>query len=283
MSGIRAAEPGIRSVGIVGLGLIGGSLARDLAARGVRVQAWDHDPAALHAAVDTGVVHSALDDSLTDVAGLDAVVIALPVTAAVDFIARNAVRLADVPLVTDVCSTKHTIVRQAARLGLAGRFIGAHPFAGDHRSGWQASRTGLFRDATIYMCPGDAVPVDLVGRLRGMWESVGAVPEIIDPVAHDRQLAWTSHLPQTTATALARALNGAGISRRLCGPGGRDMTRLADSSADIWTPIALDNAEPLCEAVAGLERELATFREALSRADEQAVRRFFELHGVERV
>jgi prephenate dehydrogenase len=269
----------VRSVGIVGLGLIGGSLARDLAARGVRVHAYDRDPATLRAALHAGVVAASLDASLENVADLDAVVLAVPVTAALDILERASARLARVPVVTDVCSTKQTIGHTAERVGLGKRFIGAHPLAGDHRSGWDASRIDLFRGATVYLCPGTDTAAGPVAALRELWQNLGAVPEIIDPAGHDRLLAWTSHLPQAAATALARALSATGIPPDSLGPGGRDMTRLAGSSPDVWTPIALDNSASLCGALNRLETELATLREALARADHDAVRRFFDLTG----
>ncbi|MGH7448275.1 MAG: prephenate dehydrogenase dimerization domain-containing protein, partial [Longimicrobiales bacterium] len=108
------------------------------------------------------------------------------------------------------------------------------------------------------------------------------VPETIEAGEHDRLLAWTSHLPQAASTALARALGRAGVHLDRLGPGGRDMTRLAHSSADIWTPTALDNAASLSRALACLESELAALREALEREDGQAVREFFDLRVGER-
>lgn len=280
---VIAGDSPIRSAGIVGLGLIGGSLARDLAASGVRILAWDRDPEVLNGALDSGVVASGLDAALTNAHDLDVIILALPVDVAAEVLARTAHVLANVPIVTDVCSTKQSLARTAARLGLADRFIGGHPLAGDHRSGWAASRTGLFRDAIVYICPETSTPDPCVRALGDMWRAVGAIPEIIDAAAHDRQLAWTSHLPQVVATALVRALNGAGLHEALLGPGGRDMTRLAASSADMWTPIALDNAAALSDAMRGLEHELAALREALDGADEQGIRRFLEPHAGTRV
>lgn len=265
----------IRSVGIVGLGLIGGSLARDLSLRGIRVCAYDRNAAALRAALDAGVASSLLDASCADAADLDAVVIALPVHAALEFLAAAADRLARVPLITDVCSTKSTIVQAAQRLGLE-QFIGAHPLAGDHRAGWAASRSGLFAGATVYLCPTDATPAAPLAMLHQLWEHTGAIPEIIDAEAHDRLVAWTSHLPQAASTALARVLARSGIPLDRLGPGGRDMTRLAQSHADTWTPIALDNAKSLSTALAALERELAALRDALDHDDRAAVHGFFE-------
>lgn len=264
----------VQSVGVVGLGLIGGSLARDLAARGIRVQATDSDPASVRAALDAGVVHSELDSAL-NVDGIDALVLAVPLNAALHIIDHRADQLRRIPLVTDVCSTKHSISQVAVRAGLIDRFVGSHPLAGNHRSGWLSSRTDLFRAAPVYVCPAPGTPTPLIHSVCALWDSIGALPETMAPAAHDRLLASTSHLPQVIATALARTLARDAISLERLGPGGRDMTRLAGSSADLWTPIALDNATHLLAAIEGFELELATMREALIRSDADGIRDYF--------
>lgn len=277
--------PGIHSVGIIGLGLIGGSLARDLTVRGVRVHAADADPRSLRSALAEGAIDNLLEPSLDGLDRLDMVIIAVPVSAALKLFRHQAAPLAAAKLITDVCSTKQSLMQAAAEAGLADRFVGGHPLAGDHRAGWSASRRDLFRGATVYLCNCDQhdpqehayeARETPLARVRRMWESVGARCELIDAREHDRTLAWSSHLPQAASTALARALDCAGISRDGLGPGGRDMTRLALSSPDMWTPIAMDNAASLGPALAQMECELARLRDALARADEDAVRRFFE-------
>ena len=268
----------IRTVGIVGLGLIGGSLARDLAHRGIRVHAYDTDADTLRAALEEGVIEATLDAALGAVSGLDAVVIALPVTAAVSLLDRAHTALSRVPLVTDVCSTKRSVMHAAARAGLSARFIGGHPIAGDHRSGWAASRRGLFAGARVYLCRSTDTAAAPLERLRALWTELGATCELMDSAAHDELLAWASHLPQAASTALARALAGAGVGRERLGPGGRDMTRLAKGSAAVWTPIALDNAAALCAALHGMEAELARLRSCLLREDRGGVEAFFGLH-----
>ena len=266
----------IQSVGIVGLGLIGGSFARDLAACGIRVHGFDHDHTTLRAAIDARVVTAPLDADFENTDELDAVILAVPVTVALGILERSAERLRRVPLVTDVCSTKQTLQAAAAGLGLAHAFIGGHPLAGDHRCGWSASRTGLFRSATVYLCPGESTIPPALERLAALWRLIGAAPEIIDAAVHDRRLAFTSHLPQALSTALAHVLARAGIPLDQLGPGGRDMTRLARSSPDVWTPIALDNASLLCEAIVEMEAQLATLRTALAADDHRGTHAFFD-------
>jgi prephenate dehydrogenase len=177
-------------------------------------------------------------------------------------------------LITDVGSTKSRIVALAAELGLGARFVGSHPLAGDHRSGWDASRTGLFSNARVYICPPPQA-TDLVELAAGFWRRLGATPTVLSADDHDRQLAWTSHLPHMVSTALALALARTGVERGDLGPGGRDVTRLAGGSPDVWTAIARDNAVALDAALAATEREIAGVRRALSRADATELRERF--------
>lgn len=266
-------EDDFSSAAIVGLGLIGGSLARDLAERGVSVRAYDADPHHLRSALRDGFVAEPLDATLSGVCGADVVIVAVPVDAATDVLRRLAPYSANARLITDVGSTKSRIVALASELGLGSRFVGSHPLAGDHRSGWDASRTNLFVNAPVYICPPTDSP-GVVELAAGFWRRLGATPTVLSADDHDRQLAWTSHLPHMVSTALALALARTGVERGDLGPGGRDVTRLAGSSPEVWTAIARDNVVALDAALASTERELSNIRAALHRADATELREF---------
>lgn len=257
----------IGTVAVIGLGLIGGSVARDLGARGIRLLGHDRDPRAVRDALRAGVVGAALGDGLAGVEEADVVVVATPVDEGPRILAALAAARPAASLITDVGSTKRSIVGAAAALGLGARFVGSHPLAGDHRWGWEASRRGLFAGARVYLCPAADAAAGTVALARSLWESLGAVPEVTDADSHDELLAWSSHLPQVTATALALALGHAGVERALLGPGGRDTTRLAGSSPALWTAIACDNAVPLAAAIELLEGRLGELRAALRAGD----------------
>lgn len=263
-------------VAIVGLGLVGGSLARDLSALGVRVSGYDSDATRLAAAVRLNVITSALDDTLDGIQRADIVVIATPVDAAVEILRRIAVTVARVPLITDVGSTKARIVEAARMLGLADRFVGSHPMAGDHRSGFESSRAGLFVDAPVYLCANREASADSLELATTLWRRVHARPERMAAGQHDLKLAWTSHLPHMVSTALALSLSRARVNRTYLGPGGRDVTRLAGSSPEMWTAIAIENAPALDAALGRMERELATLRSSIKRADQEDLRARFE-------
>lgn len=266
-AGFRAA--------VFGLGLIGGSVARELAARGVRVLAWDRDAAAVQGAVVAGVVSQALDDDFAGIEEADLVILAVPVRAAPLLLARLAPLLARAQLVTDAGSTKQKVVAAAETLGIGNRFVGAHPLAGHHSSGWAASRLGLFEDARVFLCPTTTTSAEAMDAARALWKALGARPEVVDAAEHDRRLAWTSHLPQAVSSTLGRVLAANGVPRAELGPGGRDVTRLAASSPEMWTDVARDNAGALIEGLASVEGALRELREALERDDAGAIFRLF--------
>jgi prephenate dehydrogenase len=255
------------SAAVIGLGLIGGSLSRDLAARGVRVRAYDANADHLASALRDGVVHEALDSTLAGVAGAEVVVIAVPVDAAIEILGRLEPFTTDARLITDVGSTKARIVASANDISLGDRFVGSHPMAGGHRSGWDASSSGLFDGAPVYLCPTSRANEDTRSLADAFWRDLGARPICMDAERHDNQLAWTSHLPHIVSTALALTLAHANVGRMDLGPGGRDVTRLAGSSADVWTAIAHDNAAAIDSALAAAEVEIAGFRRALAGND----------------
>jgi len=259
----------LRCAAVIGLGLMGGSVAREAAARGVRVLGFDTDPATREAALRDGVVESMLGPSLDGIEQAEAIILATPVRSAIEILHR----LGDCPgvrLVTDLASTKRSLVSAGAVSGVCDRFVGAHPLAGDHLSGWASGRLGLFRGARIYLCPGQAT-IDARQLAQDFWTELGGRVEWIDEGDHDRLLACSSHLPQLASSAVARVLDRAGIGRATLGPGGRDVTRLAASPAEMWTEIALDNRDFLGSVIETLEEELAEVRRLLEAGDHPAV------------
>lgn len=260
---------------MIGLGLIGGSVARDLSALGVRVLAYDRDPSTIDMACAEGVVDEPLDASLAGLQDAEVVIVAVPVTTFRDALAA-ASSLPLARLITDVGSTKRSALVTAEALGIRERFVGSHPMAGDHRSGWLASRSGLFAAARVYVCRTQHTREEPFALAQELWRALGACPEEIDPDAHDRLLAYASHLPHAASAALALALADAGVSHANLGPGGRDTLRVAGGSVEMWTAIARDNADALVPAIAALEAQLQRVSAALARGDEGTIRDIFD-------
>lgn len=260
----------IASVGIVGLGLIGGSAARDLAAAGIPVVGFDRDPDVLDTAVARGAIQTRAASPLELVAAVDVLLIAAPLDAALallDVIAGSDAVNAGRTIVMDVGSTKKSIVDAANATSLRTCFVGAHPLAGDHRSGFDAARPELFRGKPVYLCPAAGTSEAVRQHAVSFWQLLGALPHVIDAAEHDALLAWTSHLPQAVSSAMAHALVAAGISHDQLGPGGRDATRLAASDPDLWTTILLDNAQHVSDALQQAGHTIDAFRRAIDARD----------------
>jgi prephenate dehydrogenase len=202
-------------------------------------------------------------------------VLAVPVAAAAPLLQHLLPGLAPDCVITDLGSTKRAIVAAAERFGVAERFVGGHPLTGDHRAGWGASRRGLFAGARVFLCPAPGALPAPVAQVRQLWTDLGAEPLEISAEEHDRTLAWSSHLPQIASSALALALDDAAFTPADLGPGGRDATRLAASSPEMWSAICRENADLIEPAVAALELRLFELRAALRSGDAEAVQLFF--------
>jgi prephenate dehydrogenase len=253
---------------------MGGSLARALAVRGVRVLGYDSNLEHLASALREGVVHEELDASLAGLETAEVVLIAVPVSATAAVLPRIASRVTSARLIMDVASTKRSIVAAAEAAGIGKRFVGAHPLTGSHRSGWGASRASLFEDARVFLCATPSTAPETLQLAESFWRELRAGAELLDAATHDEQMAWRSHLPHLLSSALAVTLRDAGVRRSALGPGGRDMTRLAGGSPTMWGSIVEDNATAIVDAVAACERRLAGLREALRCGDVEAVQQF---------
>lgn len=266
---------GPRQVAIIGLGLMGGSIARDLVGSGTRILAYERTDEVAHAALESGTIDELLDASLHGVEGADLIILAVPVDQTLALLTRLSGIVSPRTALTDVGSTKATIVAEAERVGLGRAFVGSHPLAGDHRSGWGASRTGLYRGAPIFVCPGKESAPEAIERVLDFWSALGGNCQLLDPREHDSRMAWISHLPQIASTAIANTVAGAGYRPEQLGPGGRDMTRLAASSPAMWSAICRANREPIRHAVSALQEQLADFSAALDAGDPEAIFEFF--------
>jgi prephenate dehydrogenase len=258
-------------VGIVGLGLMGGSLARDLVARGVRVTAFDRDASLVEPLGEPGSHRLRLVDSPAGVLDAPVVVIAVPVVAALDVLAQLAPGIGASHVVMDVGSTKAAIVDLADSLGVGERFVGCHPLTGDHRSGWTASRPDLFGGAPVFVCPSSHTAPDALSLATAFWTSLGGCVNTLAPADHDHRMALVSHLPHMTSVALALTLRHAGVTHDMLGPGGRDVTRLAGGSTEVWTQIVAQNRQALVTALAAFETQARELRTSVEAAETTAL------------
>ena len=257
-------------VAIVGVGLIGGSVG--LAARrrlGATVRGVDPRAAA---ALRAGAIDEACDDLETALAGADAAVVAVPVGALPETVARVLAAAPPGCAVTDVGSTKRAVV---ARNGDA-RFVGGHPLAGSEAAGVEHARADLFEGATWYLTPTTGSSGVLLERLHRLVAGLGARPVAIDAATHDRVMAAVSHLPHVLANLLVaqatRALGGETLPPT--GPSFRDATRVAGAHPALWTDIYLANRDALIAALDDVAERLAAARAALAAGDRERLAAF---------
>jgi prephenate dehydrogenase len=208
--------------------------------------------------------------------GAELVVLAVPAQVTLDLIGRLRPALEPGAVMTDVCSVKAPVVARALAEDLGDRFAGGHPLAGTHASGFVAARPDRLRGCVVYVCETGAPGGDQAARrVMSFWEQVlEAQPVLIDSVAHDRQLAWTSHLPQAVASSLAKVLADRGLAGLSFGTGARDTTRLAASNPEMWIDILLYNRAAVTEAIGAAEAGLAELRTLLAAGDAVGLRRY---------
>jgi prephenate dehydrogenase len=238
-------------VAIVGIGLIGGSIAKAVAGK------W---PTTNVVALDTG-------DDLARISGADLVVLAAPVLANVSLLPALPRHVSPATVVTDVSSTKRLITAAAGAVsGLT--FIGGHPMAGAARGGAANARADLFQGRPWILTPGADHTAHLA-RLDAFVAGLGGVPHIMTPDLHDRFVGAVSHLPQLTASALMHVVGtlagDAGLE--IAGPGLFDTTRLAASPAGIWKDVAATNHDVLRPALDALIATLSEIRDSLETGD----------------
>ena len=259
----------ITRLAVVGTGLIGASVGLAARQAGVAsVVGYDPDADALATAVARGAVDEqagSLEEALTNA---DLALVAAPVTAVPAQVAAALRASGDRCTVTDVGSTKGAVCRAAAG---ERRFIGGHPVCGSEARGPAHANPDLFRGATWFLTPVATTDPERYRSLHGFVAALGALPVAVDPDAHDRLVALTSHLPHALANLL---LNQAGVSRvdghePLAAAGGslRDMTRVAGANPRVWVDIFLDNAEPLGAALAEHRRRVEQLEAALADGD----------------
>ncbi|TVP74740.1 MAG: prephenate dehydrogenase/arogenate dehydrogenase family protein [Gemmatimonadales bacterium] len=263
---------------VVGLGLMGGSVARTLkrVAPQVEVDGVDPDPVAGARALDAGVIARYDAEGSHLVAEADTVVLAAPLKASLGAMGELASALGPQTVVTDVVSLKRPLLARAESLGLLDRFVGAHPMCGSEASGFGASRDDLFKGAPVWLVAHDDVAPQLRAGVEDFWTALGCEPRWTEAREHDERMAWISHLPQLVSNALAGAIHAAGYSHSDLGPGGRDMTRLAGSSPEMWKDLMETSAPTLGTGLTSVGRALQVVGDLLARREVDRIAEFME-------
>lgn len=274
----------INSVAIIGLGLIGSSIAKALRYKsginsiiGVDINA-DYVDAALK---DNVISIGASWDSaqLSALQQADVVFICTPLSSILDVIAKILPHIRRGCIITDTCSVKASIVyRVASLLNDRAIFIGGHPMAGTERSGYYAGSSRLLENAYYVLTPSTSCSRQALDNLSSLIRSIGAIPIIMAPQVHDQVVAAISHLPHVLASALLHSIEGYELSeymKTLAASAFRDMTRIAASNPVMWRDICLANAPAVADTIDSFIEILSSFRAMLEDSDAEGLLSFF--------
>src|SRR5262245_6175283 len=272
-------RPFFPNVAIIGLGLIGGSIALELKRKhlakkvvGVSRSRGNRREALRRKAVDEAF--SRVGSFLSEA---DLVVLATPVNTVLSLLKEIRPFLKKEALVTDVGSVKAPIAGGGFKI-FKSSFIGGHPIAGTEKSGMGAAQLGLFRGRKWILTPSAGTPRSSLTRLKGFVKALGAEVVEIDAQVHDRIFSAVSHLPNVLAYALANTVASLNDSKalRLAGGSLRDMTRLAESPPEMWRDISLANRDNVLRMIGRFEGELKKFRKALRKGGGKDLMRLFK-------
>jgi len=270
-----------KNVVLVGVGLIGGSLSRDLLREKVtkKIVGFDTDRKNLNYAVKNKIVTVAGRDLEKEFSQSDLIILATPVVTLEKQVKELASLIPSKTLVIDVGSTKTNILKLADRYFPKGNFVGCHPMAGSEKSGAKASVVGLFDGAPCLIVRGKKTKTVFSKRARSLWQSVGATTLDLDVKNHDRYLAACSHLPHVLSYALMHAV-GKRISpselKKIAGKSFKSYTRIAGSDARMWTDIFLVNQKHTLAKMKYFERELKQLERLIQKGDSNALFRYLE-------
>lgn len=259
----------IGRMAVVGVGLVGGSLALAARRRGLvrEVVGCGRSAANLDVAMERDLVDRVSTDLAAAVRDADLIVLATPVATCGPLAGEIARVAPSHAILTDVASVKRPVVAALeAAWPDAGRVVGAHPIAGGDRTGAGAATESLFEGRRCILTPTAATGAASLACVRDLWEGVGAVVECMEAGRHDEILAWVSHAPHAIVYALAEAVGRADVAGSILGYAGtgfHDTTRIARSSPELWRDVLLANAD----AVGGA---LAAFRDVLGELERSA-------------
>ncbi|MFE8073187.1 bifunctional prephenate dehydrogenase/3-phosphoshikimate 1-carboxyvinyltransferase [Marinobacteraceae bacterium S3BR75-40.1] len=275
-------KPLYRRLAVIGLGLIGGSLALAARQQGLaqRVVAYDRRQSELDAGLKQGVIDEACASAEEAVKGADLVVVAVPVRATADVLASIRPGMGPDTVLTDVGSTKGTFVDAVRQVfgELGPRVIPGHPIAGSEKSGVGAANPELFAQHKVILTPHDEVDTQAFADLKAFWESLGAEVLTMSVERHDEVLAATSHLPHLIAFSLVDTLAGEDDNKdifRYAAGGFRDFTRIAASDPVMWHDIFMANRDAVLTVLDHFTGDLDRLRQAIEQGDGQALLHVF--------
>jgi cyclohexadieny/prephenate dehydrogenase len=271
-----------RKIALVGVGLLGGSLALAIRERRLAavVQGYVRRKASIAECERAGLADFATTDLTAAVRDADLIILCTPLAQMRGLTENLLPSLKKGALVSDVGSVKASVVADLEKLvaDAGGHFVGAHPMAGGEQPGVSAARVDLFSNAVCVITPTAATNATALQQIEEFWRALGTRLLKLTPQLHDELVARSSHLPHSVAAVLAGYVLKPEHPKeqpQLCATGFRDTTRVASGSPEMWRDIALANREPLSHALAELTEQLQHLQRAISAGDAAAIEKFF--------
>ena len=270
------------SIAFIGLGLIGGSIAKGLKREepDTRIMAYMRTRSSLLKAKEDGIVDVVLDGIGEELRECDLIFLCTPVEFNARYLSEIKPFLKQGAIVTDVGSTKTDIHEEVIRLGMEACFVGGHPMAGSEKTGYENSTDHLLENAYYIITPTAASTKEQMDRLVQVAQMIGSIPIVLDYQEHDFVTAAISHLPHIVASSMVNLVkdsdNEQGLMKRLAAGGFKDITRIASSSPEMWEQICMTNSSNLS---AILERYIDSLGQVLAQLKEKnsgSIHRLFE-------
>lgn len=271
----------IKKISFIGLGLIGGSIARTLKriCPQIRLFAVSGRQSTITEAYEAGVIENAVMPDLCEISDSDYIFLCTPVQQNLSYLMQLKDHISPHTIITDVGSVKGDIHRAAVKAGLEAQFIGGHPMAGSEKTGFSSATAYLLENAYYVITPTSRTPAGQVSRFRSLVSALGAIPLVLDYDLHDFATAAISHLPHMIAYSLVNLVKEIDDSdqtmKTIAAGGFRDMTRIAASSPVMWQDICLSNKEQVLQLVDLYTRQLAKLRSYIEAEQKDAMTAYF--------
>ncbi len=283
-----------KTIGFIGLGLIGGSIARGLKRFNpdIEIMAYMRTRSRLEQAKADGIVDVILEGISPELSRCDVIFLCTPVEYNAQYLAALKPLLKEGAFITDVGSTKTSIHEEVRRLGMESVFAGGHPMAGSEKTGYEHSTDHLLENAFYIITPSGglspedsgALPEDsadpLCRRLTAIARAIGAIPMLLDYQEHDKVVAATSHLPHIVASSLVNLVRDSddsnGTMKQVAAGGFKDITRIASSSPEMWEQICVTNQEPIAQILERYIQSLTGILKEIRAASHPALHELFE-------
>lgn len=269
-------------IGFIGLGLIGGSIAR--AVRyfypDAEIIAFSRTRTTVEQAVSDGVVDRIPDGIDEDFADCDYIFLCAPVSSNAEYLEQLKPVIRSSCIITDVGSTKSDIHAKVTELGMEANFIGGHPMAGSEKTGYANSKRILIENAYYVITPTGQVPAAAVTAYRDFVASLKALPLVLDYQTHDYVTAGVSHLPHIIASSLVNLVRDSdtedGIMKMIAAGGFKDITRIASSSPEMWEQICMTNRKNISSILGDYIASLTRIQKQLDEAKSGSIYHLFE-------